>query len=104
MSNEHNCRHTTSFLKWFCAINYYGYYECDSCHEKIYITKEERRRYHKRYMLCVLVLAAFSVASIELKKPFLLLLGVLIHAVIYFLYLYSVSPANRKKAEKDESS
>ena len=100
--NEGHCHHKASFLKWFWAVEYYGYYECDSCHEIVNITKEERRKYHIKYILCVPIILLFTIVSIELSKPYLLLLGWFLHAVIYFLYLYLVSPANSKNNSKDE--
>ena len=100
--NEGPCRHKTSFIKWICALEYYGYYKCDTCYEKIYITKEERRKYHNKYQLFVPLLLVSSIISIELNKPYIFLLSLLICIVIYLIYLFIKSPASDKNKIKDK--
>ena len=95
--HEGSCQHKTGFIKWLCAVEYYGYYECDLCKEKIQITKEERRKYHNKYLWAVPVLMISSILSVELQKPYLYLLSLLLCVAVYLVYLYIKSPAYKKK-------
>ncbi len=98
MNCYHREKHSCSFFRWLLAVEYYGYYYCNSCNEKVILPKTVLNKYKCYFLIAIPFWMLGTIVAIEIGMPILELMGLVIGIIVFLILMYICWKKNTEKS------
>lgn len=81
-------KHSCTFFRWLLAVEYYGYYYCNCCNEKVVLPKTMLNKCRNYFLIAIPFGVLGTIVAIEMEMPILGLLGFVIGIISFLIMMY----------------